>query len=153
MNIADSLEKERADRREAQESHQEKEREMHQDIRELLRQQTQVLQTLFDLEVQQSYACLPLQSMDSISAGPPFNVTSWDAFLHHHSMLGDSKDTTAASHTLTSDLGSDISEGHPLHNYEKSDQDKEEKEIDMGGHVLGQEFRVHSLRPRNGKNT
>ncbi|XP_074831320.1 uncharacterized protein LOC142000727 [Natator depressus] len=47
MNIGDSLEKERVERRKVQE----KEREMHQDIIRLLRQQTQILQTLVDPHV------------------------------------------------------------------------------------------------------
>ncbi|KAH1175395.1 hypothetical protein KIL84_008269 [Mauremys mutica] len=51
MNVADSLEKEKVERRKAQ---QEKERERHQDIKEPLWKRTHMLQTLVDLQVQQS---------------------------------------------------------------------------------------------------
>ncbi|EMP40454.1 Thyrotropin-releasing hormone-degrading ectoenzyme [Chelonia mydas] len=61
VNIADSIERGRMDRRKAQDS----EREMHQDITGLLRPQTQMLQTLVDLQVQQSWAQLPLQPVEN----------------------------------------------------------------------------------------
>lgn len=49
VNNADCMEKERPDGRKAQE----KKMELHQGIMELLLQQTQMLQTLMDLQVQQ----------------------------------------------------------------------------------------------------
>ncbi|KAH1176953.1 hypothetical protein KIL84_010655, partial [Mauremys mutica] len=72
VNTEDSLENERADRRKAQKSHKEKEREIDQEIMGLLWKQTQMLQTLMDLQVQQSRARLPLQLTENSIAAPPY---------------------------------------------------------------------------------
>ncbi|CAM2105930.1 unnamed protein product [Caretta caretta] len=71
INIANGLEKETLERRKDQESQQ-----MHKDIMRLLRQQTQMLKSLVDLQVQQSHAPLPLQHMKNSISGPPYNSTS-----------------------------------------------------------------------------
>ncbi|CAM2106732.1 unnamed protein product [Caretta caretta] len=68
ITLADSLE-DRVKRRKAQE----KKRDVHQDMFVLLRQQTEMLHTLVDLEVQQSYAHLLLQSIDNSILGQPYN--------------------------------------------------------------------------------
>ncbi|CAM2117191.1 unnamed protein product [Caretta caretta] len=72
VNTADSLEEER----EAQESQQEKDREMHQDIMGLIRHQTQTLQTLVDLQVQQSRARLPLHPTENSILGPSYTPST-----------------------------------------------------------------------------
>ncbi|CAM2107623.1 unnamed protein product [Caretta caretta] len=106
MNIADSLEKERVERRKAQ---QEKEREMHQDIRELLWKQTHMLQTLVDLQVQQSWTHLPLQPIEDSILGPPYTPPpqyfTWQQGSGHYpydSTPGDTKGNHSFAYT---DLG------------------------------------------------
>lgn len=46
---------------------------MHQAIMGLLRQETQMLQTLVDIQGQQAWALLPLQSMENSTAAPPYS--------------------------------------------------------------------------------
>ncbi|CAM2110786.1 unnamed protein product [Caretta caretta] len=70
MNTEGSLEKERVEKRKAQESQQEKEREIHQDVMGLVRQKTQMLQSLVELQVQPSWARLLLQPIKNSVSGP-----------------------------------------------------------------------------------
>ncbi|XP_067420165.1 uncharacterized protein [Emydura macquarii macquarii] len=67
ITLADSMARDRAERRKAQE----KERDMQQEMLVLHKQQTDMLQTLVDLQVQQSHACLPLQPIVNCFLGPP----------------------------------------------------------------------------------
>ncbi|CAM2103732.1 unnamed protein product [Caretta caretta] len=74
-NMTDSMEKGRGEeRREAQDSQQDKEREMPQDTMDLLRQQTQMLQTLADLLVQNSWTLQHLQSLMNTMVNAPYTT-------------------------------------------------------------------------------
>lgn len=69
MNLAGNLEKKNMGQRKAQDSQQEKEREVHQDITGVFWQQTQMLQTLVGLQIQQHWSHFSLQFMvNSIQA-------------------------------------------------------------------------------------
>ncbi|CAM2099354.1 unnamed protein product [Caretta caretta] len=70
MILGDSMEKERVERKKAWDSKQEKERGMHLDTMGFLRQKTEMLWTLVDLQLQESHACLPLQPIDNSMLGP-----------------------------------------------------------------------------------
>ncbi|CAM2111545.1 unnamed protein product [Caretta caretta] len=83
-NIVDCLEKERVQRSKAQESQQEKEREVNQDIIGLVRQQTQILRTLVDLQVQQSWARLPLQPIEHSILEPPYPTLNIPCGIRSH---------------------------------------------------------------------
>ncbi|CAM2097471.1 unnamed protein product [Caretta caretta] len=89
MTLADSMEKDRVERRKAQE------KEKHMQQEKLLRQKTDMLQILVDLQAQQSHASLPLQPMENSIVGPPytpfsiFHVASGVAALPLPCHLGD----------------------------------------------------------------
>ncbi|CAM2098329.1 unnamed protein product [Caretta caretta] len=84
VSISDCMKKEKVDMRKAKESQQEEEREMHQDIMELFQQQTQTLQTHVNLQVQQSWACLPLQFMENCTAAHPYTLLNIPRGIRGH---------------------------------------------------------------------
>ncbi|KAH1176408.1 hypothetical protein KIL84_021142 [Mauremys mutica] len=97
-NIANRPEKERVERRKAQEFQQEKDRERHRDIMGLLRQQTQMLQTVVDLQVQQSQAYPPLQSVEDLPT-PTHNIPRGHSPISATSPRGTLR-TPISSHTV-----------------------------------------------------
>ncbi|CAM2097760.1 unnamed protein product [Caretta caretta] len=96
ITLAGSMEKERVESRKAQE----KERDVQQEMLVLLKQQTELLQALADLQVQQAHAHLPPQPIEN----PVSHLHIPQGIrgpLHYpnHSTLGDIKDNHSFPYT------------------------------------------------------
>ncbi|KAH1178788.1 hypothetical protein KIL84_000119 [Mauremys mutica] len=72
ITLVDRMDRDRVERRKAKE----KERDMQQEMLALLKQETEMLETLVDLQVQQICARLPLQPIDSCIPGPRYTHTT-----------------------------------------------------------------------------